>query len=242
MYLKGIVNWFLPPSCPGCNNETLQEHQLCAECWKSITFINTPYCKLCGSPQSFQITDDDFCDSCNYERPLYECARSAAVYDEGSKRLILRLKYVDDTNLVPIFAKWLLKAGQDLFDGADYVIPVPLHWTRLLQRRYNQSALLIMGMRRLSADVPKYAPQFLRRIRRTESQGQKNKEQRFKNVESCFQSPLIYKRELQNKTIIVVDDVMASGATLNECIKTLLDAGCKNVRVLTLARAPLNPI
>lgn len=152
----------------------------------------------------------------------------------------MRLKYADDTSLIPTFSKWLLNAGYDFFQDADYLVPVPLHWTRLLQRRYNQAALLVMGMNRISPILPKYAPQFLRRSKRTQSQGQKSRTERIENVQDAFYLPARYKPILQNKTVILVDDVMASGATLNECAKVLMDAGCKSVRVLTLARSLLD--
>lgn len=235
-----ILDWFLPPRCLGCGEMALEANQLCAECWKSINFINSPFCRTCGLPHTLQIDYKELCGSCNYEKPSYEYARSALTYNEGAKKLILRLKYADDTSLVPTFAKWLLKAGHDLFEDADYLVPVPLHWTRLLHRRYNQAALLVIGMKKIDPSLPKYAPQFLRRTRRTQSQGQKSKKERFENVQGSFYLPACHKQALKNKTVVIVDDVMASGATINECIKVLMDAGCKGVRVLTLARASLD--
>ncbi|NBT85155.1 MAG: ComF family protein [Alphaproteobacteria bacterium] len=239
LHFKKILNWFIPMRCLGCGEMASEDHQLCAECWKSINFINTPYCKVCGYPHTVQTNSEELCDFCGYEEILYESARSALIYDEGAKKLILRLKYADHTSLVPIFARWLVNAGQDLFEDADYLVPVPLHWTRLLQRRYNQAALLVVGMKKIAPSLPKYAPQFLRRIKKTQSQGQKNKKERIENVQNAFYSSPRHKQALQDKTIILVDDVMASGTTINECIKTLVDAGCKNVRVLTLARSLL---
>lgn len=200
-------------------------------------FINKPYCKICGYPQDLQLAPEDRCEFCVEGNFFYESARAALIYNNAAKQLILRLKYADDTNLIPTFSKWLLNAGNDLFKDADYLVPVPLHWTRLLQRRYNQAALLVMGMNKLLSTLPKYAPQFLRRSKRTQTQRKKNKKERFKNVQNAFYSPARYKSILQNKTVILVDDVMASGATLNECAKVFMDVGCKSVRVLTLARS-----
>ncbi|MBY0282122.1 MAG: ComF family protein [Alphaproteobacteria bacterium] len=236
-FFKKILDHVIPPRCLGCGEITLKDPQLCAECWKSINFINTPYCRVCGYPHVLQDTDQEFCDFCDYEETLYEYARSALVYNEGAKKLILRLKYADDTSLVSLFAEWLVKAGKDLFEGTDYLIPVPLHWTRLLQRRYNQAALLVMGMHKILPTLPKYAPHLLRRNKRTQSQGQKSKKERIENVSEAFYCPVHHKQTLQNKTVMIVDDVMASGATLNECVKVLMDSGCKSVRVLTLARS-----
>ncbi|MBY0462203.1 MAG: ComF family protein [Alphaproteobacteria bacterium] len=239
LFFKKILDQVIPPRCLGCSEMALGNHKLCAGCWKSINFINTPYCKVCGYPHTLQDTDLEFCDFCDYEETLYEYARSALIYDEGAKKLILRLKYADDTSLVPIFAEWLVKAGQDLFEGTDYLVPIPLHWTRLLKRRYNQAALLVMGMNKISPSLPQYAPQLLRRRKRTQNQGQKSKKERIDNVQDAFYSPERHKPTLQDKTIILVDDVMASGATINECIKVLINNGCKSVRVLTLARSLL---
>lgn len=237
--LEKILNWFIPPHCIACGEMALAEHHLCARCWKSLTFINAPYCKVCGHPHAIQTCNEEHCDFCNEEKIFYESARSALIYNEEAKKLILRLKYSDDTNLIPTFAKWLCKAGEDLFKDADYLVPVPLHWTRILQRRYNQAALLVMGMNKISPSLPNYAPQFLRRKQQTQSQGQKSKKERIENVQDAFYSPARHKQNLQNKTVIIVDDVMASGATLNECAKILMNTGCKSVRVLTLARSLL---
>jgi len=234
---KKILNWLIPVRCLACGDMTLEANQLCAICWKSINFVSPPYCKVCGDPHVIPASCDDWCGPCLDVKPLYETARFVFAYNEGAKALILRLKYADDTNLVPTFAKWLVSAGHDLFEGGDYLVPVPLHWTRLLRRRYNQSALLAIAMKKFSPNLPRYAPQFLRRIRRTTPQGRKNKEERYSNVEGAFYTPMRHQQALLGKTVVLVDDVTASGATIDECVKVLLLAGCKSVRILTLAKS-----
>jgi len=162
------------------------------------------------------------------------------VYNESAKQLILRLKHGDAVDLCVLFAKWLNLAEMFMVDGIDYVVPVPLHWSRLFNRLFNQSSMLILYWLKQSTFKAHYAPFLLRRSKRTQSQGVKTNQERFQNVSKAFSVPLKYKSLLKGKSVLLIDDVMTTGATLNACAKSLKDEGAKKVNVLTLAKRVLS--
>lgn len=240
MIVQKILNIFIPSRCVSCGESVATDHQLCSACWREVTFITEPFCKTCGQPLEWSLPADSKqaqCMVCHNYPPLYDQARSIIVYNDASKKLILRFKHGDATHLVPTFSHWLKRCEEDFFKKADYLIPVPLHWTRLLQRRYNQSALLAMSLLQVIEDKPIYAPSMLRRTRRTPSQGHKTGQQRHDNVKNAFVVPHRYQDKLRGKSVMLIDDVMTTGATLEECSRTLKQAGCERVFVLTVARA-----
>ena len=206
-----------------------------------MNFIEKPYCKRCGHPFNHEflfINERSFlCETCYTVRPLYDEARSVIAYNDLAKKLILRFKYGDATYLAPVFASWLHHLAPDIFSQADCLVSVPLHWTRLLQRRYNQSALICLYLTKLlhPYDIP-YLPSLLKRKKRTQPQDRKTTKERHQNVKEAFEVPLYCENYLKEKTAILVDDVMTTGATLEECSKALRKAGCKKIFCLTIAR------
>lgn len=178
------------------------------------------------------------CDRCYDRRPHYDQVRSAAQYGGAIKRMILQFKHVDATELAPFFARLLYGAGVDLFPSADYLVPVPLHWTRLMGRLYNQASTLAQCLSNRYDEAPPFAS-LIRRMRKTQSQGRKNHQERHDNIKGAFYVPKKYHSMLKDKVVILVDDVMTSGATLDECALVLKQAGCREVRALTIARVPL---
>ena len=156
------------------------------------------------------------------------------LYDDASKRLILGFKHGDRTHLAATLAQWMHRAGQEFWDEADCLIPVPLHRWRLFKRRYNQATLLAHGLKHLTGK-PVWVDGLLRQ-RATPTQGHRNRKERQTNVKGAFVMNRHYGEHVQDKSIILIDDVLTTGATLNECSQTLLDAGAKDVKVLTLAR------
>lgn len=232
----------LPPLCLGCRTPVAGTQGLCPSCWGRITWLGPPLCACCGTPFPF---DPDpagdpgeaetlLCGACLRDPPPFAHARAAFVYDEASRGLILGFKHADRTQAAPAFGAWLARSGAALLAEADLVAPVPLHWTRLLRRRFNQSALL--AQQAASATARAYVPDLLVRERRTRSQGGLDRDQRRRNVRRAFAVRPCYQERIAGARVVIVDDVYTTGATLAECAKVLLRAGAGAVDVLTLAR------
>jgi ComF family protein len=229
-----VLDALLPPRCLSCGETVAEQGVLCAECWRAVTFIAPPYCARCGVPFPHEgAALGSVCAGCIAEPPPFDRARAVFRYDEASRALVLAFKHADRTHTAPAYGRWLRRAGAELFDGADLVVPVPLHWTRLFARRYNQSALLAHAIR--AAGGPPVDPDLLVRRRRTPSQGHLGRRARARNVERAFR--LRAGAEVRGRHVVVVDDVMTTGATLAECARVLRRAGAARVDVLTLARA-----
>ena len=173
------------------------------------------------------------CGDCARRRPSWDRARSVLRYDKHSRRLVLMLKHGDQTHLAGAFGRWMQRAGGDVLAAADLLIPVPLHWTRLFNRRFNQSALLAQAIR--AAGGPPVAADWLVRRRRTPSQGTLGPLGRARNVRGAF--ALRRGRDVTGKRVVVIDDVLTTGATAEECARVLRRAGAASVGVLVLARA-----
>ncbi|MGY9055453.1 MAG: ComF family protein [Alphaproteobacteria bacterium] len=174
--------------------------------------------------------------------PSLSSARAAVLYDDGSRNLILHLKHADALAGVPVLARWMQLAGASILAEADYLLPVPLHWTRLFKRRYNQSAELARALARL-ADVPAL-PDGLVRPAKTPSQGGLSRHGRQENVRDAFAVKDRYRSRINGAKIVLIDDVITTGATLDACAAVLLDTGAVCVDAITLARvdhgAPLS--
>ena len=233
--LKTILNIILPPRCPCCGKIVVLEHTLCESCFDKIQFIAKPYCKICGIPFENE-TDANLskiCAKCASQKRITRLNRSAILYDDFSKKLILDFKFFSKTQNAKLLAKWLYMAGKDIFDeGVDLIVPVPLSYKRLLFRGYNQSAVLA---RLLSKQAKIKTDLFnLKKIKHTKPQSSLTENARLKNVKNVFQVQNCSK--IKNKRIVLIDDVLTTGATLAECAKVLLKAGAESVDTLTIAR------
>ena len=227
-----IINFILPPLCPICNKRVDVPHMLCATCFKRLNFITKPYCQKCGRPFEFDIKGESLCAACMKDQPRYNKARSNLVYDEGAKELILPFKHADRTDLAHILSEFLIREQGVLIDEAEIIIPVPLYITRLFKRRYNQSALLAKRICKIKHK--QYEPRVLRRIKPTVSQGHMNKIERAANVKGAF---AVFQPDIiRDKKVLLIDDVMTTGATVNECTKVLMKSGASQVDILTVAR------
>jgi len=173
------------------------------------------------------------CGDCARQQPSWDRARSVLRYDRHSRRLVLMLKHADQTHLAGAFGRWMHRAGNDVLAGSDMLIPVPLHWTRLFGRRFNQAALLAKAIQR--AGGPPLAADWLVRRRRTPSQGTLGPLARARNVRGAF--ALRRGRDVRGKRVVLIDDVLTTGATAEECARVLRRAGAEYVGVLVLARA-----
>ncbi|MGB8274816.1 MAG: ComF family protein [Alphaproteobacteria bacterium] len=229
-----LLDLLLPPRCLKCGCQVQRSGTLCTGCWNAVQFLGPPQCARCGYPFEFDAGSGSLCAQCTREEPEYGRARAVFRYDAASRGLILAFKYSDRTDAALAFGHWLMRAGHDLLADADLIAPVPLHWTRLFARRYNQAALLANALARASG-IPA-APALISRRRRTPSQGGLGAEARRRNVRSAFGLSARAREQVEGRRVILVDDVLTTGATVNECARLLLGAGAKAVDVLTLAR------
>ena len=234
-FLRPLLDIILPPRCPCCGKVVQSAHSLCAECFQKIDFISAPYCKICGMPfENEEQTSNHFiCVNCAKKKPITRFNRSAVLYDDFMQQFVLAFKFGDRTDLSKIFAKWLYIAAADILkEGVDIIIPVPLSYRRLLKRRYNQAALLAKDFSLLSGIDIDFSN--LVKKRHTKPQATLKGSARLKNVKGVYQ--VKNPNKIQGKRVLLIDDVMTTGATLNECAKTLLKAGASSVDTLTLAR------
>lgn len=232
-----VLDALLPPRCLACGGGVETQGSLCADCWQGISFLGAPHCARCGLPFPYDAGAGVECANCVAHPPPFDRARAVFAYDDHSRRLILAFKHADQLHGFPSFGQWLARSGAELLAEADLIAPVPLHWTRLFRRRFNQSALLAQAAVAAWARPtgPAFAPQLLVRRRRTRSQGHLSRLQRAENVRGAF--ALGPGTDVAGKRVILVDDVLTTGATIEACARVLKRAGATHVDVLTLARA-----
>lgn len=223
----------LPPRCLLCGEIAAMPEALCGRCWTGMTFFAPPWCAVCGLPFAHPLGEGAVCADCARGRRNWDRARAALRYDRNSRGLVLALKHADATHLAGAFGRWMRQAGAELLGEADLLVPVPLHWTRLFRRRYNQAALLAHAIR--AAGGPPVVPDGLLRRRRTPAQGHLGPLARARNVRGAF--ALRPGVEVAGRRVVLIDDVMTTGATAEECARVLRRAGAGFVGVLTLARA-----
>lgn len=234
-WFKSLLDLFLPPRCLKCGKVISGEAGLCSDCFNEMEFITEPYCKKCGYP--FEMAPDGksrLCASCaRHKATPFRMLRSAVKYDEASKPLILAFKFMDHTDNAKVFASWLKFAARDiLVQGVDVIVPIPLHYSRLIKRRYNQSALLARELSKLTGIPVNYDAVI--RHRRTKPQVQFSGHARVKNVKGAFS--IKKPEQIRGKRILLIDDVMTTGSTLKECALALRQAKAKSVDTVTVAR------
>ena len=235
----GAVGLVLPPSCLSCNAPVGVAGALCADCWIGVSFIGRPCCARCGLPFAIEAAEAALCGTCIRVSPVYDRARAAFLYEGTGRELILAFKMADRSWLAPRLAEWLYRAAAPLLTDADLVVPVPLHRWRLLARRFNQAAVLA-GLMARRAGVPA-APDLLLRTRRTPPQTRLSGPERRRNVRGAFQVRRARIPMVAGRRILLVDDVLTTGATASACARALRKAGAARVDVATLARAVRDP-
>jgi ComF family protein len=227
-----VVDGILPPRCLACGTTVGEPDALCGPCWAALNFFAPPWCAVCGLPFPHPMGEGAVCAACARARASWDRARAVMRYDKHSRPLVLGLKY-DRTHLARALGGWMHRAGGEVLEGADLMLPVPLHWTRLFARRYNQAGLLAHAIH--AAGGPAVAPDWLVRHRRTPSQGHLGAGARARNVRGAF--ALRSGCSVKGRRLVLVDDVLTTGATVEECARVLRRAGAAFVGVLTLARA-----
>ena len=232
-WFDGLLDVLLPPRCLACSAAVDVPGRLCGACWAGVDFIAAPYCHCCGLPFAFDEGADVLCGACLGHPPDFDQARAVLRYNGVAASLVKGFKYHDRTHGAPAFAAWMGRSGADLLAPGDAVTPVPLHRRRLFSRRFNQSALLAREI--AAAAGLAFEPDLLIRTRHTKSQVKFTSWRgRAENVRGAF--AVRPGRAVEGRRIILIDDVMTSGATVNACAHTLKRAGAAAVGVLTLAR------
>ncbi|HZK91537.1 MAG TPA: double zinc ribbon domain-containing protein [Stellaceae bacterium] len=145
---RAVVDGVLPPRCLACGATVGEVDSLCGPCWGAISFFAPPWCSRCGLPFAHPMGEGAVCADCARQQPSWDRARAVLRYDRHSRRLVLMLKHGDQTHLAGAFGRWMHRAGGEVLAGADLLMPVPLHWTRLFGRRFNQAALLARAIHR----------------------------------------------------------------------------------------------
>lgn len=231
------LDLLLPPQCLTCDEATDAPGQFCAACFREVSFISAPLCLRCGVPLAYaRQAIDGVCPQCALHPPAWGRARAALRYDAASKRLILPLKHADRTDLARPLAAMMIRAGRELLREAEVLVPVPLHPSRLRARRFNQAVLLGREISRRSG-IP-LIPDALVRLRATAPLGELGAAERARAVAKIFALRIGAPEKIASRRVLLIDDVLTSGATAGECCRVLLAAGAAQVDLLTAARVP----
>ncbi len=232
---RALLHLVYPPQCLSCGARVTTDFGLCADCWRDTPFISGLACTKCGTP----LPGDDaaaevLCDDCLTIARPWGHGRAALLYKDNARKLVLALKHGDRIDLAGPVASWMTRAAQPLLLPGMLVAPIPLHWLRLLKRRYNQAALLSAGVAKLSG--LEHCPDLLRRRRNTGTQDGRDRDGRFSNMTDALIVPPNRAARVEGRHILLVDDVMTSGATLASAAEACIAAGATGISVLVMAR------
>ncbi|WP_018690271.1 ComF family protein [Ahrensia kielensis] len=231
---RSVFGTLFPDVCLGCGAFVTKQGVVCANCWSKLQFIERPYCEINGTPFTVDFGLGAVSANAIANPPHYHAARSATIHLSIARQLVTRLKYADRTDLAPWMADWMIRAGREFIDEADLVVPVPLHRWRYFSRRYNQSAELARVIAKKTSKT--HCPSALLRKKPTRQQVGLNLRQRQENVRGTFIVPADQHIQIAGRTILLIDDVLTTGATVNAAAKALQKSGAAKVYVLTFSQ------
>ena len=231
---RGVLDLIFPPQTLDAGEAAPQAEGYSADVWRRIAFLDDPVCDGCGAPFDYDMGPGALCPACTARPRVFGRARAACLYDEVSREGVLQLKHGDRLDLAPLYARWISRAARDLIAQADVIVPVPMHRWRLLARRYNQAAEIARPLARMNGLA--YLPDALVRARATESQGGKSGSGRRRNVAGAFAVPARKAARVAGRNVLLIDDVLTTGATAEACARALLRAGAARVDVAVVAR------
>lgn len=235
MRLQSVIRAIYPPQCVACDAQTEDDFGLCAACWRETQFIGGLVCESCGTSLPGEDRDEVVqCDDCMTIARPWDKGRAVLVYTGIGRRLVLGLKHGDRTDLARPTARWMAQKIERWAETDTVLVPVPLHWLRTLRRRYNQSALLAQEIGKV-LDLPVCVDALLRPKKTNALQGH-SRDARFAALSDAIVPNPKRVDQIAGKTVILVDDVMTSGATFAACTEAAKAAGATTVSIVTLAR------
>ena len=226
--------FLFPPLCPSCGVVIGTHPALCSACWADVDFIERPICKITGNPFDHELGDDIISAEAIASPPIYDHARSAVIHEGIALNIVHGHKFRDRSDVTPLMVTWMQRVGGELLKDADMIVPIPLHYWRYISRRYNQSAeiaRLLAKRERIS-----FRPDILVRRENTQSQRGLSRKERQANVAGAFEALGKHAPDIAQKNILLVDDVLTTGATVNAAAKVLKDNGARRVDVITFSR------
>ena len=230
---RAMLDFALPPRCVVCSDAVIEHNALCGACWSKLEFIEMPRCDVYGTPLPFDAGGRPLSAVAARQMPVWDRARAAVRFDDHSRRVVHALKYHDRHEVVKLMAQLMQRAGCDVLTDAHLLVPVPLYWGRLWGRRFNQAAMLAQAL--AANGKVTYQPEALRRQRSTSSQVGLDAKARYENVKGAFDVSNGFENEIFGRHVVLIDDVLTTGATATACVKALKKAGAARVDVLVFA-------